>query len=203
VDYYLRPKLCYFAAKRAFEPIILSITCERNQRDKKVKVHLINDKLTHFEGDALIRVIDFEGKELYKKELRIKQEANSNRVIFDGKINIENPSYSLIIADLIENSKSVYRNFLLFEQYKNLNLPTPELKFGVERLSDSSVRLTLETESFIPAIKISTPHPSSYSDNFLFLFPKEKKEVIITSSEKIQEINIRGLNITRRYILDK
>jgi beta-mannosidase len=193
VDYYLRPKLCYYSAKRFFAPVILSI----ERKNELVKIHIINDKLTPYRGKLSIAVIDFYGKTYFKKIIPVAVEENSNKTVSVGEIPFTNVTGQLLIAELFEKGKIIFKNFLFCKNYKELDLPQPEIEIKTKKINPNTINLTLKTPVVVPAVKISTDVVSNYSDNFLFLMPNEEKTVTITSNEKIKKITVRGVNFVK------
>jgi len=193
VDYYYRPKLCYFSAKRAFSPVIVSPVLESG----KVKVNLINDELVPFKGRLVLRLLDFSGTEYYRSEVSAQCPANSNKLIFSRGITVDDPKTRVLVVDLVRGKELVFRNFLFFEKLGNLSLKRAELEAEVKPGS-GCVKLILKADTFAPAIKVSADADGAqYSDNYLFLLPGEKKEITISSAEKITRITIRGLNTSK------
>ena len=197
VDYYLRPKLCYFSVKRTFKPIITSFVV----KDNKIVVYLINDKLIPFKGNLSLRVIDFKGNEFYKRELEVETKENSKKVVFNEKVGIDNPSSQFILSELKEKGEIIYRDFLFFKEYRELRLPEANVEIKKEKLSSNSIKLRLKTDTFAPFVKISSDVGTDYSDNFLFLLPKEEMEVILISEKGIEKVEIMGLNFKKQILL--
>ena len=60
IDYYLRPKIAYYAAKRAFQSVIISLV--HNQEE--IEVWICNDTLKKVEGTLQVIGMSFKGKTL-------------------------------------------------------------------------------------------------------------------------------------------
>jgi len=193
IDYYLRPKLCYYSVKKFFAPVILS-----SERDNEiVKIYVINDRLAPFSGKLSIKVMDFYGKVSFSKILPTAVEKNSNKIVFTGKIPFTDVSRQVLIAELFEKGKMLFRDLLFCKNYKELNFPQPELEIKTTKVRPNTISLSLKATTLVPAVKISTDVVSDYSDNFLFLLPNEGKKIVISSNEKIKKITIRGINFVK------
>lgn len=197
VDYYLRPKLCYFSAKRAFAPLILSLV----QENDKIKVHLINDKLVPFRGKLILKAMDLEGNILINKETRVDINANVNKIVFDGPIKMTDTQTQFIAAELTEGSRLIYRNFFFPVNFGKMKLPKPVIEIKKEKPDATTLKLTFKANCFTPAVKVSSSDGTVFSDNYLFLMPDEAKEVIIKNPSGISDVNIRGLNFMQKIVI--
>jgi beta-mannosidase len=61
-DYYQRWKALQYFAKKGFEPVLVSPYTTSDS----LKVDIINDKLTEIKAQLVVKVLDFDGKEILK-----------------------------------------------------------------------------------------------------------------------------------------
>jgi len=62
-DYYQRWKALQYFAKKGFEPVLVSPYTEKDS----LKIDIINDKLTELKAQLVVKVLDFDGKEIWKE----------------------------------------------------------------------------------------------------------------------------------------
>ncbi|MDP3180684.1 MAG: glycoside hydrolase family 2 TIM barrel-domain containing protein, partial [Bacteroidota bacterium] len=130
-DYYQRWKALQYFAKKGFEPILVSPYTEKDS----LKVDIINDKLTEIKTQLVARVIDFDGKEIWKETKEVTVPANSSNTYFRSKTidflkNVLTNKH-LLVVELIENNAVISTNTLYFKPIKEVALPKPEVKFEI------------------------------------------------------------------------
>ena len=197
IDYNIRPKLCYFSAKKAFAQLIVSVIKD----GEKIKAYLINDKLVPFKGKLFLRTMDLDGNVIFKKEVKADITANSKKIIFEGDIKINDIFSQFIVAELTEGSRVIYRNFFFPSNFGHMQFPKPMIEIRKEKPDATTLKLSLKSNCFTPAVKISASDGSIYSDNYLFLMPDEEEKIVVKNPSGIKDVYIRGLNFKQEIVI--
>jgi beta-mannosidase len=173
IDYFGRWKALHYAARRFFAPVLVSPVEENGH----VKVFVVSDRRADARARLTVRLVDFDGKELLRREEDVVVKANSSEVAWAGEkrdiLRGLDPARLVLVAELREGATTLSRNLMWFGKTKDLALPPPELQVAVEaRGADASVRVT--ARRFARAVYLSTAAgEGAFSDNFFDLLPGE------------------------------
>jgi beta-mannosidase len=144
IDYFGRWKALQYAARRFFAPVLVSVVEESGT----VKVWGISDKRTDTPARLTVRLIDFAGKEIWKREQDVKLAANSSRPIMAlskrDALMSHDPARVILVGELTDGGgRRLSRSVFSFVKTKDLELPSPELQVEVEPRGDAfAVKLT-------------------------------------------------------------
>ncbi|MBL7969903.1 MAG: glycoside hydrolase family 2 protein [Prolixibacteraceae bacterium] len=190
-DYYQRWKALQYFAKKGFEPVLVSPYKDKDS----LKVDIINDHLTEIKGQLIVKVLDFEGKEIRKETRDVTVPANSSDTFFaagasDFLKKIETNKQFLAV-ELLENGKTMSSNTLFFKPIKDMLLPKPEVKYEITP-ADNGFEITLSTDKLAKNLFMTIGDEEGFfEDNYFDLIPgnavKIKLETKI-SGEKLQEV---------------
>lgn len=190
-DYYQRWKALQYFAKKGFEPVLVSPYKDKDS----LKVDIINDHLTEIKGQLIVKVLDFEGKEIRKETRDVTVPANSSDTFFtagasDFLKKIETNKQFLAV-ELLENGKTISSNTLFFKPIKDMLLPKPEVKYEITP-ADNGFEITLSTDKLAKNLFMTIGDEEGFfEDNYFDLIPgnavKIKLETKI-SGEKLQEV---------------
>ena len=190
-DYYQRWKALQYFAKKGFEPILVSPYIDKDS----LKVDVINDKLNEIKAQLLVKVLDFEGKEIRKEILDIVIPANSSNTFYAAKTadflkNIQ-ANKQFLKVELIENESVISDNNLFFKPIKEVILPKPEVKFELIAV-DGGFEISLNTDKLAKNLYLTIGDEEGFfSDNYFDLIPGENSKVKLEtklSLEKLQEV---------------
>ncbi|MCL1821352.1 MAG: glycoside hydrolase family 2 protein, partial [Prolixibacteraceae bacterium] len=127
-DYYQRWKALQYYVKKGFEPILISPYILEND----LRVAIINDKLEDINGEMILTLVDFEGKELKKHRETVTAKANASVALFSEPVNrfigSLQKSNVFLIAEFKVNNQAVSENSLFFRPFKELQLPRPDVQ---------------------------------------------------------------------------
>ena len=143
IDYYGRWKALHYFARRFFAPVLVSPIEEKGdgQGNDKGSVHInvwaVSDRRADSPARLTVRVLDFDGHELWRKEHDVVLTANASRVYLSmrkaevlGSGNAD-PARVVLVAELSERGQPLSRNLLSLVKTKELALPPPALKLEV------------------------------------------------------------------------
>jgi beta-mannosidase len=190
-DYYQRWKALQYFAKKGFEPVLVSPYTNKDS----LKVDIINDKLTEIKAQLVTRVLDFDGKEIWKDVKDVTVPANSSNTYFGTKTadflkNIQ-ANKQLLVVELIENDAVISTNTLYFKAIKDVLLPKPEVKFEING-ADGGYEITLSTDKLAKNLYMTIGDEEGFfSDNYFDLLPGQTVKVKLETNldkEKLQEV---------------
>jgi beta-mannosidase len=214
MDYFGRWKALHYAARRFFAPVLVSAVEEGgarwNDKDGEVRVYVVSDRRTDITARLTVRLIDFEGRELWRKESDAKVGANASRVYFSAPrakaLHGADPTRVVLVAELDEGATRIGRGLHYFAKTKDLALPDPELKVAAAARADGPsgqgtiVRVTarrlardvrLEAEQ-----RGGDARPEQmFSDNYFDMLPGETVEV----DWKGPTVNVKAISIRDTY----
>ena len=190
-DYYQRWKALQYFAKKGFEPVLVSPYTNNDS----LKVDIINDKLSEIKAQLVTKVLDFDGKEIWKETKDVIVPANSSNTFFGTKTsdfmkNIQ-ANKQLLVVELVENNAIISTNTLYFKPIKDVLLPKPDVKFEINAVQDG-FEISLSTDKLAKNLYMTIGDEEGFfSDNYFDLIPaqpvKIKLETKLTK-EKLQEV---------------
>jgi len=190
-DYYQRWKALQYFAKKGFEPVLVSPYTNKDS----LKVDIINDKLTEIKAQLVARIIDFDGKEIWKETKEVTIPANSSNSFFGIKTaeflkNVQT-NKQLLVVELIENDAVISTNMLYFNPIKDVLLPKPEVKFEINA-AQGGFEITLITDKLAKNLYMTIGDEEGFfSDNYFDLIPGQPVKVNLGTQmtrEKLQEV---------------
>ena len=190
-DYYQRWKALQYFAKKGFEPVLVSPYTNNDS----LKVDIINDKLSEIKAQLVTKVLDFDGKEIWKETKDVTVPANSSNTFFGTKNsdfmkNVQ-ANKQLLVVELVENNVIISTNTLYFKPIKDVLLPKPDVKFEINAVQDG-FEISLSTDKLAKNLYMTIGDEEGFfSDNYFDLIPaqpvKIKLETKLTK-EKLQEV---------------
>lgn len=200
VDYYLRLKPSYFYVKKAFEPLHVSL-----KETSPIEVWVTSDTYDTYSIDVEYGIKTFDGEELIKEH---KQERIPTAgAMLAGKVDStdisqKQRSKAFCYAKIYSENKLISQNRCFLVDFKNLELPEPNLETMLKKISDNTYQLELNSKNFGWMVSVELPEGGSLSDNYFDIFPGEKHQITITTSRSIsiEDIGISTMNqVIRKY----
>ena len=190
-DYYQRWKALQYFAKKGFEPVLVSPYTTTDS----VKVDIINDKLAELKAQLVVKVIDFDGKQIWKEMKEVTVPANSSNTFFGTKtaefLKKVQTDKQLLVVELSENNAVVSSNTLYFKPIKDVQLPKPEVKFEISGV-DGGYEISLDTDKLAKNLYMTIGDEEGFfSDNYFDLIPGQPVKVVLETrltKEKLQEV---------------
>lgn len=188
IDYFGNWKALHFKAKRAFENNL--ITSEINKG--MMRVFLINDTPVYYKDTVNLRIIDFNGKQLWSHQEVIAGSFN------DPLLLKEIPLQSLDID--FRKSVLVSSSFLLDDKHhyfvkpKELVLSKGNIEWTSERAKDGFV-LKLTSKVLQKDVFLYTQNKGHFSDNFFDISPNVPVYIYFeTQASNLDDLKIQSLN---------
>jgi len=199
-------KAAYFACKRFYAPVLLSLVRSGNT----VEAHIVNDRQGGIEGKLVLSLKGFDGSILAQERMTISAGANSAAMICRFEIGqskgIERQVYvhgALILCSDTEESAAT-ENILFLSEPKELEAPETYITADISDLGGERMVVTLSTESFAPYVWLRLKDDAilDIEDNFFHLQPGERRSLIITKSVNVasagelrEQLIISALNV--------
>ena len=152
IDSELEPKAAYYAVKRAYAPVLLSL---RREGDS-VEAHLTSDLMEQIQGDVTISVESFDGDVLMDEKFEAFVEANGAGMI--GALDVS--SFKLHARDVYVYARfepywdlgiPEVENHLFLAEPKDLRLPDPGITAEIAEITEG-FHLILNTQRFAPYV---------------------------------------------------
>ena len=181
-DYYHKWKAVHYAAKRAYEPLIISSVI----KNEDLNIYVVSDKLEDITGELKLSVIDFDGEYINDSTLSIKIEANSSSLI--KSLNVKdligkaNETNVVLNVKLLKGEEVLATNNVYPVKPKDQNLPEVNItKSIVDR--EGKLILQLTTDKLARDIYLNIPDKEVFfSDNYFDLLPGQKNQIEISGS---------------------
>ena len=198
IDYYGNWKAMHYQSKRAFAPILLNAFKEGDE----LCIYTLSDELKEYKNATLqLKVMDFNGKVLNKKEVKGEVPANASIVFHKEAYNVlaTNPTNTLLLMTLKDQKgKVLSEEIYYFNHPKNQELPVAKVSYKVKQL-DGKCEVTLSTKQLARDIFIEIPFQGArFSDNFFDLLPGQTKKIVISSDEikKSEPVELKIRHLT-------
>ena len=198
-DYYGRWKAAQYQVKRSFKSkliVIKSVENKDNLELSSIKVQIVNDEIIDEKGILKLRILDFNGTELYKKSKSIILQSNlvtdamelSKSEIPEEKLR----KNCLIHAEFINSKGESISTEYYFLSPKDLDFQKPKITY---KFIDSN-HIQLSTNTLAKDVYIQGD-AIELEDNFIDLIPNEKR--IIAFKGKKCVLKIKCLNDVYQY----
>jgi beta-mannosidase len=195
-------KALHYAAKRAFEPISVSISNVGG---------LLNPMIVNHTKQSItvipkIRVIDFDGKESFSRTYPKKKVAPASTELLPGatkpQVSVRgNSNYLLVYMELLNaDSSFITSTHIYVEKPKDLNLPKPDISTTISK-TDEGYRIKLQSDKLAKSLYLQTEVAGWFSDNYFDLLPGIAKEVLFVpeNGATLSEGQLRWRSLVDSY----
>ena len=188
IDYLGKWKALHYAAKHAFENVLVSFERINDQ----LKVYIINDELNDIEEILQLKLLNFNGNVLWSSSKSIQVSPSSSNLVdlfaIDSKI-IKDWNQVLLIASFGSASNNYY-----FVKPKDLNLVNADIEFDVIKI-DNGYLINLSSNVFQKDVMLSSTSKGQFSDNYFDIIPQQTKQIFFkTNSNTIGKLSFNSLN---------
>ena len=194
------PKAAYFACKKFYAPVLLSLVRE----GASVTAHLVNDTLQPLTGQITWTVATFDGETLHEETAKVSVEANAASIAASFELtealNREQEVYAY--AQFVsEEDAQTADNYLFLAEPKDLRLAEPGLTVTVSVPNAYGYDITITAKRFAPYVWLrrSDNVPlAGLEDNFFHLQPGETRTLKVTKDETLKTgEDLRGRLLVR------
>lgn len=200
MDYYQRWKAMHYFVKNAFEPLIVSFLPQGDS----LQLFVTSDHLEAIDAQLKLRLLDFEGKELWVSENDITIAPNTAEIqalLFSKELTkLGNEQQMVLLAELQRGDERLTSACYYFKQPKDLTLPKGVLpKLQLKTLPDGQYEISVSADQLLKNLWLYFDEVDGiFSDNFFDLLPGEQKKLIFspkTPLDKLQVQSIKWLSI--------
>lgn len=185
IDYFGNWKALQYKAKKAFENVLISPIIKNDS----VKTFIINDTFKHIKGDLKLKIIDFNGKEIWSDSKEIEVLENSSKNYHHFSLDKVDKNSSLLISEF--NSE---KSYFYFTKPKDLELPIEEITKEIINSKDG-FSITLKSDVLQKDVFLFTSEKGHFSDNFFDVLPNETKIIFFkTDAKNLDDLKIKTLN---------
>jgi beta-mannosidase len=190
-DYYQKWKALQYYVKKGFSQVLVS----PYEDNLKFKVGIVNDRLKPISAELRLKLIDFDGTVIWEDASLVEIPANSSEDYYDVnkwefrykyRRQIKNMLFS---AELVENGKTLSKNYYYFHPFKQLNIPRPTVNYEIEK-AENGYNIIVETDKLAKNVYLQIADEKGFfSDNYFDLIPNEKITVGLTTKIDEQKLN--------------
>ncbi len=196
IDYFGRWKALHYFARRFFAPVLVTAADEGGV----VRVYLISDRREAAAIRLVLRVVDFDGREAWRRESDVTLAANASEEYFAAAVpelvGLAEPSRTVLVAEAFEGPVRLSRALHYFVATKNLDLPAPELALETLR-ADGRLSVRVRASKLARYVRLATDAADGmFSDNYFDLLPGE---VVTVDWKGPPEVNVTAVSIRDTY----
>lgn len=192
-DYYGRWKAQHYFTKYAYDDILVSAY----NRDGRLKVYVVSDRLTSPKAELEVVIMDFNGNVVNKFVKSFKIAPNASTVIVD--VATEEAlggakAGDVFIASRLKVGERTYTNNNFFVKQNELNYPAANVTTKITEANDG-FDVTLTTDNFARAVFMSIESVDGsvagidnfFSDNYFNLMPGSNRTIHVRTSLSAEE----------------
>jgi len=182
VDYYGMPKMSYYVAKRAFEPVLVSPVYTGGV----IRVWLVNDTLADVEGVLEILTVDVSSNKVagrVEKPCAVRR--NSSTLVAEYKpedLGLKDPGSQLLVL-IFRSGAAVSRNVLLLTRHRDVRFSRTQLSVEVLQTEivgrDAVLKVRVRSQGYarLVAVDVKEDNVTVADDNYFDLLPGEDRVV--------------------------
>lgn len=201
IDYYGNWKALQYFVRKAFKPV----TVVPDTKTDELQLFVISDKLKNFDATLELRILNFNGEELWNNSEKITVKANSSNIVYRKKLKelLKGMNRKEVVLDvrLHNGDEQIYHTIKYFEKVKHLHLPKTVIKTSVEK-SDKGYKITVTADRLAKNVYLSFDDVDGwFTDNYFDMLHDEKRVVYFETDEVIEnpEANLKVRSIVDTY----
>jgi len=202
VDYYLLPKPAYYAAKRGFAPVLVTIIEEPETYD----LYIVNDTFKPVAATLTFGQGRVAGKPVWQRKRQARVAANSAALIVSLKKNeIKREKSTYLFARVVSGKRTIAGTQFFHRPWRETDWPDPNLTHRISegkrvapdhpsaRPSQYITKVSFKTQHYARMVHVSGIEGQGVllSDNFFDLMPGESKTIEIRSDRRLPPADIR------------
>jgi beta-mannosidase len=189
-DYFRKWKALHYAARKAFEPVLIAPVLDGNQ----VSIYIVSDLQYSFDAVLKLEVVSFIGGRRIIVNQTIKVEPNiSNKVLeflLDKMISSDQRKESVLHLKLDREGKEPVETNLYFSRPKELLLPQkPTIDVTIEEMGAEGAVLHLSSKTLVKNLMLSvTEEEVFFSDNYFDLLPGKPRRIVLKTFLDLKQV---------------
>ena len=178
IDYYGHWKALHYAARRFFAPVLVSPVDNKGA----IEIWGVSDRRTDTPARLTIRVLDFSGRELGRRDQDFTLAANASQLLVSFRkkelLGSTDPRRVVLVAELTEGDRPLARNLFWFEKTKDLELPKPQVSLEVTPGAAGTFAVAVRASALARAVRLDAGAIDGFfDDNYVDLLPNETTTV--------------------------
>jgi beta-mannosidase len=179
VDYFGQWKALHYFARRFFAPVLVSPVEENGA----VVVYVVSDRREDMALRLVVRLLDFEGRELRREVRDVTAAGNTSGAHFSASIadwlRYADARRIVLVAEAFDREGLVGRGLHYFLKTKELDLPDPELSCKVLSSADRIATIAVSARRLALSVRLTAEAPEglsgdpAFTDNYFDLLPGE------------------------------
>lgn len=179
LDYFGRPKMGYYFARRAFAPVLVSIT-----PTTPPTIWIVNDLLEPVTGTLVAKVQDVYGRSLWAWNETVTISPNTSQQVLTVHLPSDfDPHIHLISAELYLGGEPLTYDAVFLAPYKHLCLPEERLTVILDG-DGEAFQVSVSSEVFVKCVWlwVEGDPDALFSDNAFDLLPGMSRKVSLRPS---------------------
>lgn len=190
-----------YAIKEAFSHILVAPVREKNE----IKIYAVSDAFKSLDAFLLVRLIDFNGRDIFVRQIPVEIEANASSILMSLKENdlLKNTDRTkcCLVVQLNQATKTLSQNILYFTEFKNLKLPRPLYDMDINEVV-KGYNIILKSPVLMKNVFIQTlTNECIFSDNNFDLLPGKRTKIHVSyggaRDKLLRDIRIRSFADTK------
>ncbi|GGH00213.1 beta-mannosidase [Polaribacter pacificus] len=188
IDYFGNWKALQHKAKKAFKDLLISNKLTETNLD----TYLINDHLEAFSGTLKLRLLGFDGAEIWSDEQLVSIAENTSKIVYKKALNtLDFDKKSTVLLSSFEGESSIF----YFEKPKNLALQNKPISKEIIRKTATGFSIVLKSTTLQKDVFLWSSNQGHFSDNFFDLLPNEPVTIVFkTDATALEDLEIKSLN---------
>jgi beta-mannosidase len=197
VDYYGHWKPSQYAVQDAFSHFLVIPVIEKEY----VNVYVASDALKNMDAILLAKLIDFNGKGLYVKQIPVRIDANTSKIILSMKLSelLKNADKSncCLVVQLNQPNLTLSQNILYFTEPKKLLLSPANIDVNINE-AIKGYNLIFRSSRLAKNVFLRTDSINCwFSDNNFDLLPGKRTKISVrydgAKKQLMRDLKIRSL----------
>ena len=191
IDYLGNWKALHFKAKKAFENVLISV----EEKNDSLQIFVVNDTFEMIKDSLNLKLMDFDGKVIYEKQIVAESTENSSEVLFS--LPLKTLKFDKTCCVLKVNfGKSEYLHY--FVKPKDLKLKMNETGIGIKieiKKTAEGYLIVLSSKTLQKNVFLTATEKGKFEDNYFDLLPNETKTILFSTKSKMPpNFNFKTLN---------
>ena len=197
-DYYGKWKALHYFVKKAYSPLLLSATIDKNT----VSVSIVSDQLKWKTDSIECKIIDFDGKTLWTITAAVTIKPNGcTKQFFDftmARLNKYTKDYTLMIIT-VKDDPTVPPCYVYFTEIKDLKLLKPSIWQSIIA-NENGYSIKIGTNVLAKNVYLQTDIEGFFSDNYFDLLPGETKTIdFVTKAKTFKSTSLKIRSLVDSY----
>ncbi|MGQ1908429.1 beta-mannosidase [Marinifilum sp. RC60d5] len=194
-DYYHKWKAMHYIVRKAYQPVLLSAFASEGQ----LKIYGVSDLLESKNASLSLRLIDFDGKQLFTKEIAVDLVANTSRVLYDSSIETLLGDYDknavVLQMELKAGDDLLADNNYYFAKPKELLLPEVNIQVQISE-KEGKYFAEVSTDKLVRDLYLNFKDSDlRCSDNYFDLLPGERRTLELSGSDIPKQSDLQLMHL--------